>query len=197
MSDGDFGATVLWRRMDVPGMEHFVLKSEGDARCLAGTVFATEDGVLSRLDYSIECSAEWIANSLSATFDHEGVQRELRLTRDTDSWRDGDREITSVKGLVDVDLSLTPATNILPMLRLGLRNCAVGESLESAAAWVLFPQMTVQPLRQRYTKVAERRFFYENLDDPFTTEIEIDDSGLVVSYPPFWEASRSSNPTDS
>ena len=168
-------------------MEHFVLKSEGGARFLAGTVFTTEDGVLSRLDYSIESSTDWIAKSLSVRFEQEGVQRELRLRRDADSWRDADKEIVSIKGLKDVDLSLTPATNILPMLRLGLRDCAVGESTETTAAWVLFPEMTVQPLRQRYTKVAERRFFYENLDDPFTTEIEIDDRGLVVSYPPFWE----------
>ena len=53
---------------------------------------------------------------------------------------------------VDVDLSFTPATNTLPIRRLGLD---IGEEAEIHVAWLVWPELTVQPVLQRYTRLAE------------------------------------------
>jgi uncharacterized protein len=79
---------------------------------------------------------------------------------------------------VDVDLNVTPATNTLSLRRLNLE---VGASAEVVAAWVRFPELTVEPLWQRYTRIAEDRYGYES-DGGFTSELRVDELGLVVSY---------------
>lgn len=93
-------------------------------------------------------------------------------------------EIPAVAGCLDVDLAFTPATNILPLRRLGL---AVGESREMTAAWIRFPNLSIEPLAQRYTRLDERRVRYESRGGAFTAELEVDELGLVVRYPPLWE----------
>jgi len=93
-------------------------------------------------------------------------------------------EIPGVAGCLDVDLAFTPATNILPLRRLAL---AVGESREVTAAWIRFPDLSVEPLPQRYTRRDDRLVRYESRGGAFTAELEVDELGLVVRYPPLWE----------
>ena len=86
-------------------------------------------------------------------------------------------------GCHDVDLALTPATNTLPIRRLNLQ---VGSSESVVAAWVKFPDLTVQPLSQRYTRMTKDTYRYES-NTGFSAEIVVDDLGLVASYPGGWE----------
>jgi len=99
--------------------------------------------------------------------------------------RDGvaQREQPDLADCVDVDLGISPSTNTLPIRRL---NLAVGESRELTAAWVRFPELTVEPLAQRYTRLAERRYRYESIVSGFTAELEVDDLGLVINYEGIW-----------
>ena len=67
------------------------------------------------------------------------------------------------------------------MRRLGL---APGASAETTAAWVKVPELTVEPLRQRYTRLPEGdRWRYEALTLGFSTEFAVDEHGLVLDYP--------------
>jgi hypothetical protein len=93
-------------------------------------------------------------------------------------------ELPELAEFVDVDLEISPSTNTLPIRRL---NLAIGESRELTAAWVRFPELTVEPLAQRYTRLAERRYRYESVVSGFTAELEVDDLGLVVTYEGLWQ----------
>ena len=50
-----------------------------------------------------------------------------------------------------------------------------------------FPELTIEPLPQRYLRLGERRYRYESAGGAFVAEIEVDDLGLVVSYEGGWE----------
>jgi hypothetical protein len=54
---------------------------------------------------------------------------------------------------------------------------------ETTAAWVQIPELTVEPLHQRYTSVSGNRWRYEAPSSGFTTEFEVDENGLVLDYP--------------
>jgi hypothetical protein len=58
----------------------------------------------------------------------------------------------------------------------------MGSSESVAATWIKFPEYTVEPLSQRYTRTAENIYRYES-DTGFSAEIKFDDLGLVVTYP--------------
>jgi uncharacterized protein len=181
-------ATVLWRRLDVAGVEHFRLWTLRDEVRLEGVVIAAVGGAPLRLGYEIACSADWATRRVAITLVDAQTERrrELRVD-DRHRWWAGGKELTLLAGCVDVDVSLTPSTNTLPVRRLGLLDLAPGDSRDVTVAWVGFPELSVESLPQRYTRLAGRRFRYESAGGAFTTELEVDEDGLVVSYPPFWE----------
>jgi hypothetical protein len=95
--------------------------------------------------------------------------------------------LPELDGCEDADLNITPSTNTLPIRRLAL---AVDESHEVTAAWIRFPQCEITPLTQRYTRTGERRYRYESRGGAFSAELEVDEHGLVLDYPPAWERVR-------
>jgi hypothetical protein len=92
-------------------------------------------------------------------------------------------DLAALHGLVDVDLGFSPVTNTLPIRRL---EPAIGEVVAVTAAWVRFPELTIEPLPQRYVRLAERRYRYESAGGAFVAEIEVDDLGLVTTYEGGW-----------
>jgi len=61
-----------------------------------------------------------------------------------------------------------------------------GQSASVTAAWVKFPEIVVQPLAQTYTRLGPDRYRYESTTG-FSTEILVDDLGLVTEYRSGWE----------
>jgi uncharacterized protein len=176
---------LLWRRVDVPGIEYFRLWDSAAGPRLTGTVILADAGAPLRLKYAVACAPDWTSRGVHVALTRGAVTRHLKLTAgDGHRWWRSAEEVPAVAGCLDVDLAFTPATNILPLRRLGL---AVGESREMTAAWVRFPDLSIEPLAQRYTRLDERRVRYESRDGSFTAELTVDEVGLVVSYPPLWE----------
>lgn len=185
--------TVLWRRTDIPGLEHVRLWEPGTGRDradaegprLEGVVLALYDELPMRVEYEISCTPRWETRRVRVTLTHGARMRTMELVADNDRrWWDSGEELAAVAGCIDVDLSVSPATNTLPIRRASLR---VGGARDVTAAWIRFPSLDVQPLTQRYTRVGEREYRYESGGGAFTAQIEVDDLGLVVRYPPAWE----------
>ena len=121
----------------------------------------------------------------SVTVDLRGPdgERSLRLAvKDGLWWVEGRPEAT-LRECVDVDLGWTPSTNTLPIRRL---NLAVGESRAVTAAWVRFPELTVERLPQEYRRLDERRYRYSSAGGRFVAELEVDEHGLVTTYGQIW-----------
>jgi hypothetical protein len=175
---------ILWRCLFQPGMEHFKLRSLPTGWQLAGTVIAIGDNQPLLVTYTVDCSSDWQTQSVELVVTRGGEERTLSLQADSERrWlRDG-AAIDEVAGCVDVDLGITPATNTLPIRRLAL---AVGEGADVLATWVQFPSLEIRPLSQRYTRLAERVYRYES-DTGFMADLEVDDAGVVTTYPGGWE----------
>lgn len=182
---------LTWERTDsLEGREEFQLvRSEpGDDIILSGTVAIHEDAASTLLTYTIECEADWRTRTLVITITRqpEIPGQPARISAEADgkgAWTINGYRRSDLHGCLDVDLGFTPATNTLPIRRL---NLPVGESALVTAAWVRFPELTIQPLRQRYTRLAPDRYRYESLDSGFTAELITDELGLVIDYPGGW-----------
>ena len=85
---------------------------------------------------------------------------EIMLSVDSSGrWRLNGVEQPQVDGCIDVDLNFSPSTNLLPIRRVGL---AVGERASVRAAWLRFPEFTLEPLEQIYERVGETAWRYES-----------------------------------
>jgi uncharacterized protein len=175
--------TRLWRATDGSGLEYF----EGDVnrRKLRGTVLLRHEGAPLRLEYRISCDAQWDTRHVQVELRSQGRPHVLELTVDEQQrwWREGE-ELRALEGFRDVDLSFSPSTNWMPIRRLGER---AGAQVLLTAAWVVLPELSVEPLEQRYTRLTPNRVLYESVRTGFRSELETDPDGLVTSYPGGWE----------
>jgi len=98
------------------------------------------------------------------------------------NWVDGlATALPQLRGAIDIDISITPFMNTLPIRRLSLQT---GQTEEILAVYIQLPSLTIATDRQRYTCLeGGRRYRYESVDSDFTRDIEVDDQGLVVTYP--------------
>jgi hypothetical protein len=186
MSDG--GRPVLWRRLDAPGHESARLVRRAAGWQLQGCAVFLQDGEPCRLEYAVACDAAWRTTSADVHGWMGARAIDLALAVDGAArWtRDGD-PAPAVAGCLDVDLSFSPSTNLLPIRRLGLD---VGQRAAVRAAWVRVPNWSLEVLPQVYTRTAERTYTYESDGGRFRAELEVDEEGLVTRYPGLWERER-------
>jgi len=112
----------------------------------------------------------------------EAGSRSLGLEADGEGhWRDvAGQARPDLDGCIDIDVWPTPFTNTFPIRR---RPMAVGERREFVMAWVSAPELTVRPVRQGYTRLADRRYLHENLDGSgFRAELPVDEDDIVLDY---------------
>lgn len=180
MEENTLPRTVHWRDWSGYGLEHAVLSKkagyfEVQSAVISGPIRA---GFASL--YSLKLDSGWCVIEMQASLLGAAESVYLRRTEEG-QWLDGnDRSLLHLNGIFDVDLSITPFSNSLPIRRLKL---GVGESEQIVTAYVAFPQLTVSADHQRYTRVAADRYRYESLDTDFVREITVDEYGLVVTYP--------------
>jgi len=183
VGSGDATQTRRWRRLDLPALEEF----EDDGRTFRGRV-QVDEAVPWSVEYRIAFDGGWGTLGTEISVHRAGHSRQLVLRRELSGlWLADDCEVEECRGALDVDLGVTPSTNTSAIRRLGL---AVGASADLTAAWVRFPDLAVQPLPQRYTRLGERTYLYESLRDGvvvFHARLEVDGTGLIERYEGLFE----------
>lgn len=174
---------MRWKRLDAPGQEDAELFPFKYTWQLRGRVSTTFDGTPASIRYTIGCHG-WEFGIATIVMRWRDDRRRLVVIRDRKGrWTVAKQPRPDLSPCEDIDLSVTPSTNTLPIRRLAME---VGDYMDATAAWVRFPELTVEPLRQRYTRIAANRYRYENLDSGFVADLETDDDGIVVLYPNLW-----------
>jgi uncharacterized protein len=176
---------VAWKNLLLDGTDYCALWQTTEGWMLKGTV----TGVLKDqrpvvANYEIHCDENWLTHRASVERTIGSDTKSLSLNVESRGiWRSAGQEIPAVAGCADVDLGLTPATNTLPIRRLGLQT---GNSESVIAAWVQFPDLILQPLSQRYSRIAKDTYRYAS-NTGFLADITVDDLGLVINYPGGWQ----------
>jgi hypothetical protein len=173
--------TPIWNKdREGVGLEHLLL-----AECLADSVvlsFDQEHGPF-RLTYRLTWDESWRLRDADLVVATECSTKSLSLRTDSQGqWRGSDdRAIDELDGCLDIDIWTTPFTNSFPIHR---EPMAIGERRQFRMAWVFAPDLTVRPQPQAYTRLADRRYLFENLDGSgFTARLLVDEDGIVLDYP--------------
>jgi hypothetical protein len=171
---------VRWHDWSGKGIEHLVLREGSDEIIAEAAILGTAGDEVFAARYRILCDKSWRVRKVEiAQIGHGGA---VELASDgAENWVDGSAApMPQLAGAIDIDISITPFTNTLPIRRLRL---LAGQSEDILAVYVQLPGLNVTTDRQRYTCLEpNRRYRYESLDSDFTRDIEVD-HGLVVIYP--------------
>jgi hypothetical protein len=178
--------TVLWRRLDQPGHEAARLVCHAPFWQLGGTAVFTHGGRPSRLEYQVVCDSGWrtLHARVAGWYGDERIRVEL-VSDSRHRWMVNGRESPAVTGCLDIDFDFSPATNTIPIRRLSL---AQGDRADVRAAWLRFPDFTLEPLLHSFRRTDERSYHYEAHDGGFVSELEVSPAGFVLRYPPLWVA---------
>jgi hypothetical protein len=162
------------------GIQHLVLRRDGEGFDAEAVIVATEDGARRGARLHIVCDGAWRTRRVQAAL--VGDDYHVDLSGDgAGRWRDASGPLPHLDGAIDVDLPLTPFTNTLPIRRLDL---AAGASADLAVVYIRLVERKVERDPQRYTCLEPmRRYRYQSLDSDFMREIDVDADGLVVTYP--------------
>ncbi len=177
-------AIILWERPAAHSIEYCEVHDHDSGYIIAGTVILSLDDLPAQVTYSVDCDLSGRTRSVSVNQLHAGANRQLHITVDEGGlWRQDGDEIPFARGLLDIDLSITPATNTLPIRRL---NLDVGNSREVNAVWMLFPTLELKLLEQRYTRTHANRYLYQSLASGFEAQLEVDSLDIVTDYQGIW-----------
>ncbi len=177
--------TICWtprwnKEREGVGLEHLLLSErEADSVILA----VDEERGPFRLAYRLAWDERWRLREAELSATTERGSRSLQLHADGEGhWHGKEgRPLEELAGCIDIDIWPTPFTNSFPIRREPL---AVGERRQFLMAWILAPDMTFQAVPQAYTRLAERRYRFENLDGSgFRAELPVDEDGIVLDYP--------------
>ncbi|HET8889841.1 MAG TPA: putative glycolipid-binding domain-containing protein [Candidatus Angelobacter sp.] len=175
----------LWRWLQGTGLERFEFLRAGEEWILRGTILTFAGNAAVEARYEIACDHLWRTKAASISVCDAAGERTLAITAQDGRWFENGVENQTVAGAIDIDLGWSPSTNTLPVRRLGLE---VGQtSGEFIAAWVRFPELTLQPLPQEYLRLEDRKYRYSSRGGAFVANLLVDDDDLALNYEGFWQ----------
>ena len=170
-----------WQDWNAKGVEHLVLRESAREIVAESVVVGSADDSVFALRYRVRCDKSWRVRSAEIAL--VGSDRKIEITADgKGNWSGpSGKPLPKLSGAIDIDLSATPFTNTLPIRRLKPKP---GQSAEIVTVYILTPALTLATDPQRYTCLEPlKRYRYESIDSDFTREIEVDNRGLIVTYP--------------
>lgn len=165
---------------------------EGTDRCtlsrldsgwmLVGQAIWHDDGTDNLLSYDVRCAPDWQSLSADVAGEVDGRSIALKLLKTDHGWTLNGVLQPCGADCIDLDLSFTPATNLLP-----LRRCDLGPAKKARvrAAWLTPKLGSVEPLSQMYTGISSDRVQYSSAT--FEAELTVHPSGFVTHYPDIWD----------
>lgn len=180
-ADGHQAEWVHWESATV---EQLTLRWENEAWTASGIIGDenAEHGYLGHDDiqYVMRISPTWQVRQFLLFRDME--EPDLWLGTDSHGrWGEMNGEHRrDLDGCIDVDLLCTPFTSTLPIRRLPLH---IGDSAEISVARIDVETLGIVPVRQRYTRVDQHLWDFDDLDSGTSHQFEVDEFGLLRDYP--------------
>lgn len=180
---------VMWVPLTGAGFEHLHLLQHNEGNAIDSVVIGMEQETPFRLWYEIHTDKDWKVRQCTLRLLGGGYQ-EVTLHADGEGhWTDAAGvSLSALDRCIDVDISVTPFTNTLPIRRLSLQP---GQSADLLVAYLTVPQLQVRMMRQRYSCLEQHSdgglYRYESLNSGFTRDLSVDAQGLVIDYPGIWK----------
>jgi uncharacterized protein len=170
---------ILWHCPLLSSSEHALLVHSEDGYRLQGLAVLPLGELPCHIEYAVAVDRQWRPRRAQATITTSSGAREIVLrSHHGAGWEVDGQRAAPLDGCPDIDFGWTPATNTVPIRRLGLE---VGETASITAAWVRFPELDVVASEQRYRRLAIDRWQYTSGE--YDYQLAVDPAtGLVLSY---------------
>jgi len=178
-------ASMLWRRLDSPGHDTCSLERDDAGWSVRGAAsYRHEDGP-AWLSYVVQCDDQWRSRCGHVRGAIGNRSIDFVVARRGRSWTLNGSPRPDIDHLLDLDLSFTPATNLLQLRRVTIEP---GQSVRLPVAWLDLDAGTLTELPQTYERRGDRTLWYEAPSVGYEGLLELDPNGFIRRYPNLWEA---------
>jgi hypothetical protein len=174
----------LWAGVEYCSLENCLVDTSAAGAEINSTIIGTFDNKIYKTEYCIKTNPGWATFFVEISSRHSNDLKIVRLEGDGEgSWTRGGKIAKQFKGCIDVDISLASFTNSLPINRLNLTE---NQCKEIQVIYIDVITQQIRPVRQRYTRLSDTFYHYQNVPNDFEAIIEVDEFGFVVDYPPLF-----------
>ncbi|WP_343700466.1 putative glycolipid-binding domain-containing protein [Chitinophaga sp.] len=172
---------IVWKGLYYQMMEYCNIETtETDIR-IDGTIVGFGEDEPFSVNYDIVTDSAWQVAALEMAIEKGGECTWISIQRDPDGkWTQSGHARPEWEHCIDIDISLTPFTNTLPINRLKL---PTGEKHHLDVLYINVLKNEVKPVEQFYTRLAENTYLYEGVFRDFKAELLVDEDGVVIEYP--------------
>jgi hypothetical protein len=176
---------LSWKGLDDQTFEHCAVSRMPGTMMVQSKIEGAVNNEHTIVEYRLEMDNAWTISAVEVRMSQPAV-KSIRLTHNKfGEWVDETLHTwPQLDGCMEVDISLTPFTNSLPIKRLCFKP---GESREIKVVYFDLPSFEIKMHPQRYTYLGDNKFKFESLETGYTNEITFNDAGFVQDYPALFE----------
>jgi len=172
---------LIWSGIEYDSKEHCSITTRNGITTVDSVIVGSYQHHVYRVAYKLIINNKWQVTSVEINSLVNNKETTYSLRSDgTGNWTSHNIETAKFKGCIDIDISLTPFTNTLPINRLHLSD---NESKQIKVLYFDILNHQIKPLHQQYTRYSKTEYKYENIPNNFEAIITVDEQGLVVNYP--------------
>jgi len=132
------------------------------------------------IDYTLRLNDKWVIKSFDLKSNINNSRWEIGLESDGEGrWGVYD-EFMLFEPCIDIDISLSPFTNSLPINRVEFN---LHQPVQLTILYIDVLEQKMFEDKQVYTKQGATKFVFENDDRRFKAMLDVDRNGFVVHYP--------------
>lgn len=172
---------ILWTGREYHSLENCLVSPGDNGADIHSVIVGAYQSKIYRVEYHIKTNARW--ETLFAGIKSRHSNKETRISLQADgkgNWKLNGKNAPAYAGCIDVDIPLTPFTNTLPVKRL---NAAIGIEQPIKVLYIDLLEEQIKPVHQKYIRLSDTTYHYENVPNDFEADITMDEFGLVVDYP--------------
>ena len=172
---------LLWTGREYHSLENCILNTGAMGSEAQSIIIGTYDNKIYQVEYRIRTNENWQTIYCEVQSRHSDQRAHVILESDgRGNWTLDGKTQYQFQGCMDVDIPLTPFTNTLPIKRLSLRN---GDEHEIKVIYLDLLKGQIVPVSQKYIRLSDSEYHYQNVPNDFEAKIAVDELGLVVDYP--------------
>lgn len=172
---------LLWTGREYYSLENCLVTTTDMGTEVNSIIIGQYDGKIYRVEYKIRTNQNWETLFFEIHSQHSNRRQHLIFESDgKGNWITDSKPADEFKGCVDIDIPLTPFTNTLPINRLKLSR---NEEQQIKVVYLDLLEQQLRPVKQKYSRLSNTEYHYENVPNDFEAKIEVDELGFVVDYP--------------
>lgn len=175
---------IIWKGLQVDSLE-FCRIHFHELITVKSSIVGCSDDVPFKVDYELEMSEDWIISNFSIRAWLGNVDHSFSLNHNGHgNWFNNGKEWQHLEGCMDIDISLTPFTNSLPINRI---KSGLQEKTDIEVVYIDVLNFGMSKEVQHYQLLESNKYSFSNSDDSFSADIIVDELNLVKHYPTLFE----------